>query len=131
MVATLYDASLDQYRPHHWMHGFGVFRREYSRVHAQFENGMAGFQHILGGWPHEYRSAELTYRHYPDDITQNLQCRPYELIIAAGGGERMKGPYIRRVAAGRDMEANGMMADAGGEAGESQRRPRQRAEEGL
>jgi len=72
MVATLYDASLDQYRPHNWMHGFGVFRREYSRVYAQFENGAAGFQHILGGWPYESRSAELTYRHYPNDITQNL-----------------------------------------------------------
>jgi len=85
MVATLYDASLDQYKPHGWMQAFNVFRREYSRVNAQFENGAAGFQHILGGWPQEYRSAELTYRHYPPDITQNLWGYGY---FGEGGGGR-------------------------------------------
>ncbi len=72
MVATLYDASLDQYQPYEWMRGFGVFRREFSRVHPQFENGVAGFQHIHGGWDRESRHAELTYRHYPADISANL-----------------------------------------------------------
>ncbi|MEI6972476.1 MAG: alpha-2-macroglobulin family protein, partial [bacterium] len=74
MVATLYDASLDQYQPHNWMQGFNVFRRENTRgFSAQFENSTAGFDHILSGWKQDYRSVEeLTYRHYPADITQHL-----------------------------------------------------------
>ena len=91
MVATLYDASLDQYRAHNWMQGFSVFRREYSRVQAQFENGMARFQHVLGYWPQESRSAELSYRHYPPDISQNLWGYGYfGRGIGAGGGSYRK-----------------------------------------
>jgi RNA polymerase sigma factor (sigma-70 family) len=98
MVATLYDASLDQYKPHQWMQQFNVFRREYSRVHAQFENGAAGFQHILGGWPQESRSAELTYRHYPHDITLNLWFFGYFGEVGGGG-------------TGRHMQRMGLAAD--------------------
>jgi len=106
MVATLYDASLDQYKPHPWMQAFNMFRRENSYVSAQFENGAAGFQHILGGWRQEGRSAELTYRHYPADISANLWGyghfggRP-----GIGGGMRM---MRKRAAEGGEMEMNGV-----------------------
>jgi RNA polymerase sigma factor (sigma-70 family) len=89
MVATLYDASLDQYKPHNWMQGFNVFRREYGRVSAQFENSTAGFDHILGGWKQDYRSVEgLIYRHYPADITQHIW--GYRDRPGRGGGERFR-----------------------------------------
>src|SRR5262249_29671303 len=32
MVATLYDASLDAYLPHNWMHKFNVFRYDHSNL---------------------------------------------------------------------------------------------------
>jgi uncharacterized protein YfaS (alpha-2-macroglobulin family) len=72
MVATLYDASLDQYVPHHWMQAFSVFRQEQSYVQPQFENGPVGFLHLLGGWPQAYRHEVLTYRHYPAEISANI-----------------------------------------------------------
>jgi len=72
MVATLYDASLDQFKQHAWMQAFNMFRRESNRVQPQFENSAAGFEHILGNWKTDYRSASLTYRHYPDDLSANL-----------------------------------------------------------
>ncbi|MFZ4396148.1 MAG: alpha-2-macroglobulin family protein [Kiritimatiellia bacterium] len=73
MVATLYDASLDQYQPHQWMQAFSVFRQENSYVSAQFENSIATFQNLLYGWKLDYRSVDAwTYRHYPADISQNI-----------------------------------------------------------
>ncbi|MBM4164761.1 MAG: hypothetical protein FJ222_10040, partial [Lentisphaerae bacterium] len=72
MVATLYDASLDQYLPHSWMQGFNVFRRETSRVSPQFENTAVPFQHILGNWGSDSRSVTLLYRRYPDDLSAQI-----------------------------------------------------------
>ena len=72
MVATLYDASLDQYLPHSWMQGFNVFRREISRISPQFENTAVAFQHILGNWSSDTRGASLRYRHYPDDLSAQI-----------------------------------------------------------
>jgi hypothetical protein len=72
MVATLYDASLDQYLPHSWMPGFNVFRREISRVSPQFENTAVAFQHILGNWHSDTRGVTLRYRHYPDDLSAQI-----------------------------------------------------------
>ena len=72
MVAGLYDASLDAYLPHRWMESFNVFRRESSRVQAQFENRMQAFQQILYGWHTESKEARLAYRAFPNEISRNL-----------------------------------------------------------
>ncbi len=40
MVAGLYDASLDQYLPHDWLHSFTGFRQESSRLSSRFENSV-------------------------------------------------------------------------------------------
>jgi RNA polymerase sigma factor (sigma-70 family) len=105
MVATLYDASLDQYKPHNWMQGFNVFRRENTRVSAQFENSTAGFDHILGGWKQDYRSVEgLTYRHYPADITQNIWG------YRDGPGRGGRGRFLEGDSA-KPMKAKALMAD--------------------
>jgi RNA polymerase sigma factor (sigma-70 family) len=105
MVATLYDASLDQYKPHNWMQGFNVFRRENTRVSAQFENGTTGFDHILGGWIQDYRSVEgLIYRHYPADITQNIWG------YRDGPGRGGRGRFLEGNSA-KPMKANALMAD--------------------
>ena len=86
MVATLYDASLDQFSPHSWLHAFDAFRREGSYIDTIFENSLIGFQHLQGNWPSTQRSAPVTYRHYPSDISDNLwrSRRLYSLGFSAG-----------------------------------------------
>ena len=68
MVAGMYDASLDQYLPHQWLQGFGVFRQEYDRVNSQFENDVVLLSHVLGYWPVDYKMAQLLYRRFPVQI---------------------------------------------------------------
>jgi hypothetical protein len=68
MVAALYDASLDQYLPHDWLHAFTGFRQETSRLSSQFENSSVSFAWVLSGWTTDYKSVEFSYRHFPDDI---------------------------------------------------------------
>lgn len=89
MVASLYDASLDQYLPHNWMMAFNVFRREVDRVNSQFENSALGFQHIFGYWPPESRSVILTYRQFPPEIVANLW--GYGYFNGAGNIRSIKG----------------------------------------
>jgi uncharacterized protein YfaS (alpha-2-macroglobulin family) len=50
MVATLYDASLDQFLPQEWPRGFGVFYQDYSSSSAWFANTLESFRHIKGRW---------------------------------------------------------------------------------
>ena len=68
MVAALYDASLDQYLPHDWMHRLTGFRTESSRLYSRFENGSLSFRTVLSGWSLDYLSVVFSYRHFPTDI---------------------------------------------------------------
>jgi len=68
MVAGMYDASLDQYLAHPWMQGFSVFRQEVGHVTTRFENQAVAFSYILGSWPVDYKTVELSYRRFPDGI---------------------------------------------------------------
>ncbi|MBM4027267.1 MAG: hypothetical protein FJ280_17955, partial [Planctomycetes bacterium] len=68
MVAGLYDASLDQYLPHDWLHAFTGFRQETSRLSSRFENSSVAFVWSVSGWTVNYKSVTLTYRHFPSDI---------------------------------------------------------------
>ncbi len=106
MVAGLYDASLDQYQPHDWMQGFDVFRREYNRVYPQFENGAVSFQHVIGGWRSDSRHADLSYRHYPNDITANLWGYGY-----SRGGKNGRGGMRAYGVSRRTMSINKMSVD--------------------
>jgi hypothetical protein len=103
MVATLYDASLDQYKPHNWMQSFNVFRREYDRVSPRFVNGVEGFRHLLGGWSQESRSAELSYRRYPEDIVAAVpQLARGQRFACAGGGPDLFSANEGKFAGGED-----------------------------
>ncbi|RMG40994.1 MAG: hypothetical protein D6725_02230 [Planctomycetota bacterium] len=69
MVATLYDASLDAYYPHHWMTYFGVFRQDYSRLSSQFHNAAWPLHQILGAYQARARAVpSWQYRRFPPDI---------------------------------------------------------------
>jgi hypothetical protein len=70
MVAGMYDASLDQFLRHYWAQGFGGFRTESSRLYSRFENGAVSFRAAASDWGIDYLSAELSYRHFPEDIIQ-------------------------------------------------------------
>ncbi|MGB7347727.1 MAG: alpha-2-macroglobulin family protein [Pirellulaceae bacterium] len=86
MVATLYDASLDAYAPHHWMSAFNVFRRDYASVHSSFENQQRGLQFIYHNWSNNYRGATLTYRHFPGEILQNFYGYQFNTRMRRGMG---------------------------------------------
>ena len=72
MVATLYDASLDAYLPHHWPGNFGVFRQDHSRLQSQFENQLQHFQHLRGQWSVAQKDTSFRYRAFPADIIVNV-----------------------------------------------------------
>ncbi len=72
MVAGLYDASLDAYRPHQWMQQFNVFRQDHSSLNSTFENQMKYLSHLHGYWPNDHKSAILTYHAFPNEIISNL-----------------------------------------------------------
>ncbi len=85
MVATMYDASLDAYLPHNWMHKFNVFRQDYSNMGMQFENAAKGLYHFRGNWNGGQQSVDIRYRSLPADITVNM----WGYMYFEGGGRGM------------------------------------------
>lgn len=77
VVATLYDAALDAYKPHAWQTAFNVFRQDYSNLNFQFQNMTRSLNHLQGSWPHRHRDGALTFRTFPSNI-----------VAQAGGGNR-------------------------------------------
>ena len=84
MVACLYDASLDQFRPHNWMQAFGGFYNEQNYVYARFQNDRETLRYLLHGWSPDSKSTNYTYRHFPAEIV--LQPSRYEYIYEVFGG---------------------------------------------
>src|SRR6185436_11068554 len=62
LVATLYDASLDQYLRHSWLGRFGFFRHDYSNRNGDFANVLKGFQGLHGEWRALYTTVDWRYR---------------------------------------------------------------------
>ncbi|MBN9119881.1 MAG: hypothetical protein J0I06_12095, partial [Planctomycetes bacterium] len=83
MVAAMYDASLDAYLPHDWMHRFGVFRYDHSYTNLGFDNQSKWFNHIHCHWPVAHKPVDLTYRGFPTELTFNWQRYDY---FGKGGG---------------------------------------------
>ena len=92
MVAALYDESLDAYLPHNWMKRFGFFRRDYSTVNSQFENGLKYLQALRGYWRVESKDVTITYRSFPADIIANLWGYGY---FPTNGGHRRGAEQLR------------------------------------
>ena len=72
MVATLYDASLDAYKPHHWQQHFNVFRNNHSHLRSLYANKLHGFNWLLGQWNRPNKDGHLNYRSFHNEITANL-----------------------------------------------------------
>jgi len=123
MVATLYDASLDAFLPHHWLTKFGVFRQDYSTVNSTFENSQKQFQHLQGNWNVGMLSIDWRYRTFPQDLVANLWGYQYfrnrgDVYARGGGIGGMAGvPPASAMAqsmaldAAAPMEGNAMLAD--------------------
>ena len=99
MVAALYDQSLDAYLPHRWQQAFGVFRQDFSRLQMQFENELAEFGELRGGWEVDQKEADARYRAYPGEIAtefggmvipETLRGRAYDAPAAGGSFRVMK-----------------------------------------
>jgi uncharacterized protein YfaS (alpha-2-macroglobulin family) len=89
MVATLYDASLDAYLPHHWLRKFNVFRQDASNLNSVFENGARYLQHFRGNLNGGYEYVQISYRAFPADITTNMWGYMFAergIMAGAGGG---------------------------------------------
>ncbi len=89
LVAGLYDASLDAYKPHAWQTAFNVFRQDYSNLQSRFQNMTRSFQHFHGGWPQNFLDGSLTYRSFPNEI-----------IAVSWGQNRLRGGVERQFAKG-------------------------------
>jgi len=72
LAATLYDESLDAYQPHSWLQRFNFFHYDQSSAHASFVNVTKGFQHLKGNWREDSVLAEMSFRHFPPDLVQDL-----------------------------------------------------------
>jgi len=116
MVAALYDASLDAYKPHSWPRAFGVFREDYSHVSLRFENMLKTLQHLGGGWPQDFRDASLTYRTFPADIIQNFWGFQFFGRNRGGFGGGMAGGIAMPMAAAPGAPPQARRAMALGEA---------------
>lgn len=67
MVATLYDASLDQYSGHGWPQSIGMFRSDYSFASSDFSNTAEYFDVFNETWHPKYRPDFATYRSFPEE----------------------------------------------------------------
>jgi hypothetical protein len=88
LVATLYDASLDAFAPLNWPGRFDFFREDSSTMNAQFLNFRRDFQRAFGNWREPREGVVITYRHFPNELTQNLW--GYQFTRAYGAA-RMRG----------------------------------------
>lgn len=83
LVATLYDASLDQFRPHHWMKRFASFRRDTARRRLDFGNVPKSFR-PFASWKVEMRDVDRSYRQFPDDLVANFWGYGWPTRVRAG-----------------------------------------------
>jgi hypothetical protein len=81
MVATMYDASLDQYKPHSWPNQFSGFRWEYNKSQSEFQNMRTDFRHVDGHWQQQYRNGTWQYRAFPSEIVSDAWGWEYNRVM--------------------------------------------------
>ena len=125
MVATLYDESLDQFKPHQWQTAFNVFRQDYSHLRQSFENQTKNLQYIQGQWPRQHKGYQLSYHRFPGEITANLWGFQYfgarkNMAFRGGGGRGRPEMALAEGAPAPPMAAMRMAKAAPGQAMEMQ-----------
>ncbi|MCA9173755.1 MAG: hypothetical protein KDB14_04645 [Planctomycetales bacterium] len=124
MVATMYDASLDAYLPHHWSSSFGVFRTDYSNLRSQFENQQKNLQGIYYTWQLEQRDGSLTYRSFPYDLIGNFWGYQYRsgrnAMLANATQARVPGLREQEKGVARDAAERQSLRKADGKPGDGE-----------
>lgn len=69
MVATLYDASLDEFLPHGWMDKFPVFRREFNPPTGTFQNNLRNMDIRLNGFRVDLEDPSVVRTQFPPNFT--------------------------------------------------------------
>ncbi len=109
VVAALYDASLDQFRPNTWAPGFDVFRRETSWVTTQLQNRQTSFE-VFAEWSEPITSAPVwTYRHFPTFLTEAFRSNEQILLspFEVSTSEDMAGYRATSTLAGTRVRTSG------------------------
>ncbi len=68
LVATLYDASLDQFVDLEWMQRFDVFYQDHSYLNSAFQNMPVQLVHVLGNYQRKLKDTSYSYRHIPESL---------------------------------------------------------------
>ena len=129
MVATLYDESLDQFMPLHWLSRFNFFRNDWSSFNSDFANTIKQLQHLKGQWTSDYESVSMSYRHFPPDLVANFwgyqfaraqrfNMRGAAEDLALGASVAAAAPVPMEMAQAKLQDAS-VSKDAGGVAGEA------------
>ncbi|HEU5080968.1 MAG TPA: alpha-2-macroglobulin family protein [Opitutaceae bacterium] len=109
MVATLYDASLDQFAALHWPAQFSVFRTESSYANVRFSNEPRNLYAVANFSAPDFRPVNWQYRRFPEEIIQadeRVVLSPFEVTSASDRGYR-----AAQTTAGARMPAAPMIAD--------------------
>lgn len=121
MVATLYDASLDQFVAHTWPRDFGVLRTESTSVMLWSSNTPVPFGALRYWTARDARPVNWQYpRFAPDLITLNDDGDVVTLSafsVSSGGGRSLAGSRVdtaTRAASAEVLGPQGFVADAGG-----------------
>jgi uncharacterized protein YfaS (alpha-2-macroglobulin family) len=90
LVATLYDESLDAFVRHNWPHQFQIFYSDYSTLQPRFANVFEQLNVIYSSFYLNGQRAEVSYRAFPRELTENLwmyqSTRSSDARGARGGG---------------------------------------------
>ena len=108
MVATLYDASLDQFAANTWPAGFNVFRSEESSLNTVLQNQQVPFQEFQDWNSGAIFVPAWTYRHFPEALIESpndqVVLSPFEVSSSSDRGYRASETLAgSRVAGNFDM----------------------------
>ena len=112
LVATMYDASLDAYKPHSWPSQISGFRRDSLSSRSSFQNLQKNLQIYQRSWTMSTRDGSLTYRHWPARIAQSLTIRPMLMRGMRGRSRALlsEGGAVPEMAMAMDAAAPAAMA---------------------
>ncbi len=107
LVATLYDESLDAFVRHNWPQQFQIFYSDYSTLQPRFANAFEQLNVIYSSWYVNGQRAEVSYRAFPRELTENLWMYQY---ARGGRGGGMGGGGGARGGRGGAVAEDGVVA---------------------
>ncbi len=113
LVATLYDASLDAFAPHHWARTLASFYHDYSQLNSQFENDLRFGNPFGHGWTPSHRNTRWVYTRLdnPLDGLRGFSHAHYWSYFGTFEGSRRR-TMMRGMGGGMAMPGRAMMMDS-------------------